>query len=138
MGTFGKGNSRAQDRSSASERLDAKTGMDLCLQFMNARRWRDLHASSRLPMQASRWATRWRSMAVSGPYVFGRRIGVSTALAQRLDQERKGRRRLAATGIVKVIASEHRTPVCQGPLQLAFGHVRLSEPLRHVGKAQTG
>src|SRR3954463_3629188 len=66
-----------------------------------------------------------------------RRCSPSTPIAQRINQQGKGRRRLAATGVVEVITRERRAPVSQHPDESAIDEVHLHLILGQIRQAES-
>ena len=60
------------------------------------------------------------------------------SVAQRVDEEREGRGRLAAARIVEMVAGEGRAPVAEHPHQPPVGEMRRHDILGHVGEAEAG
>lgn len=59
-------------------------------------------------------------------------------MAQRIDHEREGRRRLPAARVEEVVTRIGRTPVGEHAPQTALRHMCFHQPFGHVGEAATG
>jgi len=63
---------------------------------------------------------------------------LSDAVTQRVDDQRKGSRCLAATRVVKMISAPGRRPFAEHPDELALRDVRPCQILRYVSQAKAG
>jgi hypothetical protein len=58
-------------------------------------------------------------------------------MAERVDEQGKGGRRLAPAGVVEVIARIRRAPVLEHPLETTLREMGLRHVLRHIGQAES-
>src|SRR5687767_5648290 len=95
----------------------------------------------RPPWKAKRWNRRSRTTGTSSHPRRKAAVGCaagSTPVAQRVYEQGKRRRGLAAARVVEVVSRIRLAPVLKHPRQVSFGNMRPRHVLRDVSEAEAG